>query len=275
MKRILAAALAVIMATAVMASCGSKDESSSKAETASSAAESAVESKADGSATDESEAEPKPISEMPAALANQETASFKFSTDMNLEDFVSEMAANDYNDDESHTKMTIEEVEGVPMLRIQTLDMDRRGENYKVPKIHFDMSKLFKGQESDLPKIFTVKMDVVTKAEGTIKNDDGEECKVPAFFGGKFVTQPYIAAEKTQGWQELLEFGWSEWTSEWAYYELAIRPGIKDDAKFVETTEPQYLALMKWSVPNVQDLYIANITFLDEDNNVIPCNYGK
>ena len=114
MKRILAAALAVIMATSVMVSCGEKEDSSSKEkETTSSAvtedstADSTADSTSDASETEE-EAQPKPISEMPAALANQETASFTFSTDMDLTDFVSEMAANDYTDDESHTKLTVE-----------------------------------------------------------------------------------------------------------------------------------------------------------------------
>lgn len=281
MKRILAAALAVIMATSVMVSCGEKEDSSSKEkETTSSAvtedstADSTADSTSDASETEE-EAQPKPISEMPAALANQETASFTFSTDMDLTDFVSEMAANDYTDDESHTKLTVEELEGVPMLRIQALDMDKRGLNYKVPKIQFNMAKLFEGHEDLLPTIFSIKMDVVTKAEGTITNDDGVECLVPAFFGGKFVTQPWSESESTQIWNELLEFGWSEWTSEWAYYELAIRPGIKEAAKYVNTTEDQYLSIMKWGIPNQADLYIANITFLDEAGNVIECPYGK
>lgn len=278
MKKILAAALAVIMAATVMASCGDKkDDSSSKADTASSAAaESTEESKADAESKggDESNDEPKAISEMPGELTNQETASFKFSTDMNVEDFVSDMASHDYKDDESHTSMTIEELEGIPMLRIQTLDQNQNNE-YKVPKIHFDMSKLFKGHEEDLPKIFKIKADVVTKAVGTIKDDNGEDRMVPAFFGGKFVTQPYSEADKTQSWNELLEFSWSEWTSEWAHYELEITPGIMENAKFINTTEPQYLALMKWSIVNQADLYIANLTFLDQDGNVIACHYGE
>ena len=52
------------------------------------------------------------------------------------------MNNNNYEDDESSVKLTIEELEGVPMLRVQTLDKDDAG-NYKVPKIQIDMSKLF------------------------------------------------------------------------------------------------------------------------------------
>lgn len=279
MKKILAAVLALVMTASVMVSCGESDNSSSKAETtvSSTAAESkAEESAADSKDTkgDESNAEPKALSEMPKELKNEATASFKFTKDMDWKDFVSELGANDYKDDESHTTMSIEELEGIPMLRVQTLDQNRKKE-WKVPKIHFAMNKLFKGHEEDLPKIFTIKMDVVTKAVGTIQNEEGEDCMVPAFFGGKFVTQPYDEKEKTQTWNEMLEFGWSEWTSEWAYYELEITPGIKDSAVFKNTTEDQYLALMKWSIVNQADFYIANITFLDEDGNVIDCPYGK
>ncbi len=292
MKKICAAILALTMACTVMASCGNKTNDSSTAATTSSTEDSteasAAESTAEESTATESTAEssadkkdeslppPKDISEMPGELKNQETASFKFSKDMNIDDFVSSMSANDFTDDESHVKMSIVELEGVPMLKVETLDKDRRGENYKVPKIHFDISKLFKGKEDQLPKIFEIKMDIVTKAEGTIKNDEGEDCKVPAFVGGKFVTQPYMKNDDgtdNNGWQELEEFGWSEWSSEWAAYELDIKPGIKEDAKFVNTTKPQYLALMKWSIPNKQDLYIANITFIDENGEVISCDY--
>lgn len=274
MKKILAAALALVMTASVLVSCGESDKSSSKADSTTTSA--AAESKSDESAAngDESKAEPKDISEMPKELKNQETASFKFTTDMNVDDFVSALNANEYKDDESQVKLSIEELAGVPMLRVQTLDQNKKKE-WKVPKIHFAMNKLFKGHESDLPKIFSIKLDVVTKAVGKIKNDDGEECLVPAFFGGKVVTQPYDAAQKTQTWNELTEFSWSEWTSEWAYYELEVTPGPKDAACFQDTTEDQYLAIMKWSIENQADLYIANITFLDENGDVIDCPYGK
>ena len=93
MKKILAATLALMMTAAVMTSCGSDDSSSkeeSKADASSAVAESKAESKADAASGDESNATPKDVSEIPSALNNQETASFKFSTDMNVDDFVSQ-----------------------------------------------------------------------------------------------------------------------------------------------------------------------------------------
>lgn len=279
MKKILAATLALMMTATVLASCGSEDSSSkaeeSKAEV-SSAAESKEESKAESAASgDESFAEPKDISEMPSALLNQETASFKFTKDMNVEDLVAPLNGKNYEDDESQVKLSIEELEGIPMLKVEVLDMDKNGENYKVPKIHLDMSKLFKGQEAELPKIFTIKADVVYKAVGAFHDPDtGEDKMTPGNFLGKFITQP-SDGKGSNTWNELLEFSFAEWVSDWGYAELQIRPGIKEDAKFKETTDPQYLALMRWPIPNQADFYIANLTFLDEEGNVIESNLGS
>ena len=59
-------------------------------------------------------------------------------------------------------------------------------------------------------------------------------------------------------------------------YELTMRPGIKDGATFVNSTEPQYVSLMRWGIPNQADFYIADLRFEDEDGNVIACaNFGK
>ena len=294
MKKFLACTLALTMTAAMLASCGGSSDStaeSSKAdassetttttatETSAAEEESEAESKAEGdeSASDEEEAQPKDISELPSALTNYETASVKFTTDMNVEDFAKSMAQSDYTDDESKVNLSIEEVSGIPMLKIETLDKDDAG-NYKVPKIQLAMNKLFEGEEEKLSQIFTIKIDVVTKAVGPAINDDGEEVMCPAFFGGKIVTQPRTDAgtdKASNSWNELTEFGESEWTSEWAAYEFTIRPGIKPAAQFVETTEEQYLTIMKWGIENDACFYIADIQFEDEDGNVIECNFGK
>lgn len=302
MKKLLASTLAILMTASLLAACGdSDDSSSSKADSSSaaastssaaeessaaesSAAESAAESTAESaaeSATDSTAEEntPKEISEMPETLKNYENASLKFSTDMNIEDFVGPFAEDKgsgaYADDtgESHIELSIEELSGIPMLRVQTLDQDEYGD-YKIPKIKFDMSKLFAGHEEDLPKIFTIKVDVVTKAVGPFTADDGTESMVPGNFMGALCTQP-TDGNGGNTWNQLLEFGEAEWTSEWGSYELMIRPGIKPTAAFVESKDAQFLSLMRWGMPNEADFYIADITFEDEDGNVIECNYGK
>ena len=92
---------------------------------------------------------------------------------------------------------------------------------------------------------------------------------------GAFVTQP-TTGEGENSWNDLYDFGEAEWTSEWGSYELTTRPGIKDGATFVNSTEPQYVSLMRWGIPNQADFYIADLRFEDEDGNVIACaNFGK
>lgn len=302
MKKILASTLAVLMTAAMLTACGDSD-SSSKADTSSktttttttadSSSEAApessdTESTDDSSTTDsttdsgtDSEApQPKPLSEMPAALKNYENASLKFTTDMDVNDFVSPLAEDKGkgayvpNTDESKVKLSIEEVEGIPMIRVQVLDMTANGANYAIPKIRFDMSKLFAGHEEDLPKIFTIKADFVTKAVGEFTGDDGTVSLVPGNFMGAFITQP-TDGNGSNTWNDLTSVAEAEWTSEWAAYEVKMRPGIKPAAVFLDSTDPQYISFMRWGIPNQADFYIADFYFEDEEGNKIDCPYGK
>lgn len=285
MKKFLACALALTLTSAMFASCGSSDDSSSKAEakttTTTTTAATTTEATTTTAAPDstaasgtESEGEAaKDISEMPATLKNYEEASVYFKKDMDVASIVEPFAEKDYENDESHVNLSIEELAGIPMLKVETLDQDNG--DYKIPKIKFHMEKFFEGHEADLEKIFTIKADVVTKAVGEFTGDDGTKSLVPGNFMGAFVTQP-TTGEGENSWNDLYDFGEAEWTSEWGSYELTMRPGIKDGATFVNSTEPQYVSLMRWGIPNQADFYIADLRFEDEDGNVIACaNFGK
>ena len=279
MKKFLACALALTLTSAMFASCGSSDDSSSsKAETTTTTTTAATtteattttaapETTADSTAASGTESEgegAKDISEMPATLKNYEDASVYFKKDMDISSLVEPFSENDFEDDESHVNLSVEELAGIPMLKVEVLDQDEYGD-YKIPK----------GHEADLEKIFTVKADVVTKAVGEFTGDDGVSSLVPGNFMGAFVTQP-AKDDGTNSWNQLYEFGEAEWTSEWGSYELTMRPGIKDGATFVNSTEPQYVSLMRWGIPNQADFYIADLRFEDEDGNVIACaNFGK
>ena len=285
MKKILAAILALTMATTVLASCGSEDNSSSTAETTSSATESKAddtasktESKADDAVSkseDGKEEKPKPIEEIATTLENQDKASITFNKNMKLEEIVEPLAANDYKDDESKIKMSVEELAGIPMLRVQVLDKNRKGLP-KVAKFHLMMNKLFEGHEDLLPNIFSVDVELVSKAVTKVKDDDGNEKLAPSYFAGKIIAQPYDEEEKSQKWEELEEYEGNEWVSEWSYKKVTGMPGVKASSSFKNTKEPQYFAFMQWRAhASDVDLYIANITFYDKDGNVIPCEYGK
>lgn len=303
MKKFLACTVAAIIAASMMTACGdsSDDTSSSKAETTtptttaakeseaeseaeesvaeSAAEESAAESEAesDESAAEGEEAtEPKPISEMPATLQDLETASLVFDTSMDPADFVKCMAENDWEGtDESHCEFSIEEVEDVPMLRVQVLDLKDPEDptlGYKIPKIQFDVSKIFGGDADKIGSIFTVEIEFMTKAVGPFTADDGTESMVPGNFMGALVSQPGSDPDSLS-WKELdNQIAESEWTSEWGTYKFTVRPGLMGPYEAVDST--QYFTFMRWSIPNQQDFYIADITFKDEDNNVIAAAIG-
>lgn len=300
MKKFLACTVATIIAASMMTACGgsSDDASSSKAETTptttaapeeseaeseaeeseaeSAAEESEAESAADESAAGGEEAtEPKPISEMPATLQDLETASLVFDTSMDPADFVKCMNESNFENDESNCEITIEEVEGVPMVRFQVLDLKDPEDpslGYKIPKVQFDVSKIFGGDAEKISSIFTIDIEFVTKAEGVFVADDGTESMVPGNFMGALVSQPGSDPDSLD-WKELdNQIAESEWTSEWATYKFTVRPGLMGPYEAVDTT--QYFTFMRWSIPNQQDFYVADITFKDENNNVIAAAIG-
>lgn len=300
MKKFLACTVAAIIAASMMTACGFDDDdsSSSKAETTatttaattttaaeeseaeesaaeeSAADESAAESTADESGSEEA-AEPKPISEMPATLQDLETASLVFDTEMDPADFVKTMCESNFENDESDVEFTIEEVEGVPMLRCQVLDLkseENPAAGYKIPKIQFDVSKIFGGDAEKIGSIFTIDIEFMTKAVGPFTADDGTETMVPGNFMGSLVSQPGTNPDEL-AWKELdSNLAESEWTSEWATYKFTVRPGIMGPYEAVDTT--QYFTFMRWSIPNQADFYIADITFKDENDNVIAAAIG-
>lgn len=297
MKKLLACSVAAILAASMMTACGEKTDDSSKeskaeattttAATTTAAEESeapaeesaAEESAAEESAADESAAEgegeeaaqPKPISEMPATIQDLETASLVFTTDMDPAEFVKPMCEKDFENDESDVAISVEEVEGIPMLRFQVLDQNDAG-TYKIPKVQFDMSKLFEGQTDVLDDIFTVEVEVMTKAEGMFVGDDGSEALVPGNFMGALVSQPGSDPESL-AWKELdSSIAESEWTSEWATYKFTVRPGLMGPWEAVDTT--QFFTFMRWGIPNQQDFYFVDITFKDADDNILPCSIG-
>jgi hypothetical protein len=257
------------------------DESAADAESTADESAADAESGTDESAADgedgegDEEAEqPKDISEMPATLADLDTASLTFDTSMDPADFVKCMAENDWEGtDESHCDFSIEEVEGIPMLRVQVLDLNDAGTAYKIPKIQFDMTKLFAGQTDNIGKVFTIEIEFMTKAVGTFVNeDDGTEALVPGNFMGELVSQTGTDPDNLS-WNELgAGIGDSEWTSEWGTYKYTVRPGIM--GAYESTDSVQYFTFMRWSIPNQADFYIADITFKDEDGNVLPCSIG-
>lgn len=307
MKKFLAAALALTMTAAMFTACGDDSSSSSKAadsaaasstaesssvaEEASSAdASSADESTADASSADadassgeEEAAQPVDISEAAKELKNLETASVKFTMNTDPSLIVGDMAEQDttpdeddyYPNDESRCSYEMEEVAGVPMIKVTVRDLKDPEDpelGYKIPKIRFKMNKLFEGMEDKLPEIFTVKLDVIYRAVGDFTGDDGVVSHVPGNFMGALSVQAIKDTSKPDSltWTPEIagEIAYSEWVSEWGYCEL-VGDAITVWQPYANSTDPQYFTFMRWSIPNDACFYIADITFLDEAGNVI------
>jgi hypothetical protein len=116
-----------------------------------------------------------------------------------------------------------------------------------------------------MDKIFSVKADLVFVAQDEWESDDGELSLVPGWYGGAFGTN------NTGVWNgNMIEINDGEYTSTWRVTETTIRPGVYGgDAVFSANNESNYLTLMEWGITHDLDMYIADITFLDEDGNVI------
>ncbi|MBR1749460.1 MAG: hypothetical protein IJ740_01080 [Ruminococcus sp.] len=291
MKKFLAAALALTMTAAMFTACGDSDSSSSStadATTTTAAESSAAEeesSAAEGDASSEEEAaEPVDISECTKELKNYDTASVKFTMDTDPALLVGDMAEQDttpdeddrYPNDESRCSYEMEEVAGVPMIKVTVRDLKDEEDpelGYKIPKIRFKMNEIFEGIEDKLPTVFTIKADVIYRAVGDFTPDDGgDPMHVPGNFMGGIAVQCITDTSKPENlsWTDSVagEVATSEWVSEWGYCELTAND-IPVWQAFAESTEPQYFTFMRWSIPNDACFYIADLTFLDEDGNVI------
>ena len=314
MKKFLAAALALTMTAAMFTACGDDSSSSSKADStaASSTAEassaeapsvaeessaadassadassadasSADASSADASSGDEAAEEPVDISEAAKSLANYDTASLKFTMNTKPELLVGDMAEMDttpdeddyYPNDESRCAYEMEEVAGVPMIKVTVRDLKDPEDpelGYKIPKIRFKMDKIFEGMEDKLPEVFTIKADVIYRAVGDFTGDDGQTAHVPGNFMGGLAVQAIKdpAKPETLSWTAEVagEIATSEWVSEWGYCELKA-DAIPVWQAYANSKDPQYFTFMRWSIPNDACFYIADLTFLDEAGNVI------
>lgn len=199
-----------------------------------------------------------------------------------------------YSGDEAILEFSVEELGGVSMLKITNvgqgngvLSYTKEGSDNEYsdgtsknlwwfPKVRFDMNQLFEGQEDKLNEIFTVTMDLVIVgnapaiADDTAGNVAPTETNMPGYAGGAFGTN------NNEQWNgNAQEWSVNEWTSEWAYTELKIRPGIdalSGNAKsfaFDKEFETNYITLMEWGIDHDVSLYVANITFLNEAGEVI------
>lgn len=188
-------------------------------------------------------------------------------------DYVKKVLADDTADlqyisgDESRCKYSVEEVAGIPMLKIEILDKYADGVNYLIPKPQFKLAEIFKGHEDLLPKVNVVKMDIIQKAVGEFTAEDGSSALVPGNLMGTLAVQAQKDGSMT--WDQN-DFAAADWVSEWVYVEASSKEllvwGTSD---YSNTTDEQYVTIMRWGIPNDACLYIADIAFYDADGNPI------
>ena len=262
--------------------------------TTAAAEESAAEETADAGSSDAQQIDFVPIADLNKdgkTLKNLENASLKFAADTDVNAFVemfneevggAKPGDENYEGDEAIVDFTVQEVGGVPMLKCNELLYEpfaSKSAPWQIPKIRFDMNKLFKGHEEDMEKIFTMKMDVVCIARDQKENDDGTMLPVTVmWYGGAFgcnnndvwdgnLVDYSLVSNYFLGDEEHPD--WKPWCNQWAYTEVMARPGLKDTAMFKKDNETNYVTFMAWKPGQHIDLYIADIVFEDEDGNVI------
>lgn len=179
--------------------------------------------------------------------------------------------------DESACTLTVEEFNGSQQLRIQVLDFDDVGGNYKIPKIVFNIGDLI-GYEN-LSKVQKITCDISAKAIGEFVGEDGVGYIVPGnlmgALGGALAAEKVLDDEGNviqNTWSNLVEFSAAEWNFDWVYTHVEADI-LLDVNHFQDGFQDAKLMVMRWGIPNQADMYIDNLTFWDKDGNSIPLVY--
>lgn len=275
MKKILAMALALVMTCGVMTACGDEKEDEKKTSTTTAAKDADKDAEGDGEEGDgEDEDAPVSIDQVSETIQHYDEATVTFDADSDISwiFMMNESSGGLYPGDEGYEggeallELSVEELDGIPMLKID--QVPPADGSIKSVKLKFDMDALFEGQDEKLDSVFEVKADLIAVAKDEVANDDGDMLLVPAWNGGAFGTN------NNSAWNgNMQEWAIDEWISEWGYCELSIRPGATTDnansQKFDSTFETNYLAFQDWSCKHDVDLYLADLVFYDDDGNVI------
>lgn len=174
----------------------------------------------------------------------------------------------DYNfeDDEAECSLSVEKFNGSNQLRIEILTKNSENE-YKVPKIRFDVDKLV--GINNVSKIKSVSLDITAAANGTFTADNGDELFVPGNCIGEIDAN---SGEGCKIWATLASFSFDEWTE--PYITKHIEGNINlPKARYFDGESGCTLVFMRWSIPNKADVYIDNITFYDDDGEPVPLVY--
>lgn len=267
MKKTLAL-LAALSTMAAFTGCGdssSTAEESSK-ETTTSATQNTTTA---ATTTTTAETTPAPVLEVDANAITFDTASLYTAHCMNEDGF---------QNGEAECKLTIEEYNGDPKMRVQVLTKGDDG-NYAIPKLVWNLPELLGVENMD--KIGHISMDITCVAKDTWKNEDGTESLVVGNFLGALAGN--LAAEKgTDADGNITQNTWAQYDyalQDWENAEHTWRVETDIPFKglpingFAANDESCTLVLMRWAQLNQVDFYIDNITFLDKDGKSMEIIY--
>ena len=122
----------------------------------------------------------------------------------------------------------------------------------------------------DIARVRSVEFDIYGAAKDTLfVNDNGENVKVPGWVGGGGGT--ICADENWYGFSDFSAAGINEYDLERSdACHVTFKVLLAASGKCWDGQSPANLQIMRWGMQNLNDTYIDNLTFFDEDGNSIP-----
>ena len=153
------------------------------------------------------------------------------------------------------SKLSVVDFNGSKQLKVDVTDCG------DVPKVCFDLNKILDGNDFD--KVKTVEMSVI------LESKDGTTA--PGWAGG---------AVGTQGGEDNTP-KWAQTSWEYGEYDKAVSDPFTIQRKFllaserlVNHTPGTHMIVMRWGADVEYNMYIDNVTFLDDDGNKIDVKVG-
>ena len=174
------------------------------------------------------------------------------------------------NDDDTAVdgSVSVQEVDGNAMLcftdDVTTADTLEEA----VQKMMISVDALLAPE--DIARVRSVEFDIYGAAKDSLfVNDNGENVKVPGWIGGGGGT--ICADGDWYGFSDFSAAGINEYDLERSdACHVTFKFLLAASGKCWDGQSPANLQIMRWGMQNINDTYIDNITFFDEEGNSIP-----
>ena len=184
------------------------------------------------------------------------TSASAFAADVvNFEDGDYSFVSMKTDDGGDASKLSVVDFNGSKQLKVEVTDCGN------VPKVYFDLNKIL--DDRDFDKVKTIEMSVI------LESKDGTTA--PGWAGG---------AVGTQGGEDNTP-KWAQTSWEYGEYDKAVSDPFTVQRKFllaserlVNGTPDTHMILMRWGADVDYNMYIDNVTFLDDDGNKIEVEVG-